>query len=123
MMERRRFPRIEHECPVQMRAVNNDEHNLLRNSFCRNISTVGVTVISFDFYPVNGKVYLELLSRTCAKLFAIIGRIVWVQQIPFQNKYKIGIEFMGTSVDSERKIKAIMAPSNTDGERNNSYED
>ncbi len=108
MNERRRFPRQLLLCPVQIKAVDAADQYLMRNSFCMNISALGIEITSFDFYPVSGKVHLKLLSNACVKLFEIIGRIIWVQEMPFQNKYKIGIEFVDKSRDVDNTIKTIM---------------
>lgn len=108
MDERRRFPRRKFESQVQLKAINYSEDNLIRNSFCRNISLTGVSITSLDFYPVKARVCLKVFSRACVSLLEAIGSIVWIKQLPFQKKYIIGVEFVSRGEGMDRKIKELM---------------
>lgn len=80
----------------------------MRNSFSNNISEIGLGITSFDFFAVNKKVHLQLFSSAWAHLLEIIGRVIWIKRVPFQERFKIGIEFMDTSGGSKQKILSIM---------------
>jgi len=108
MIERRKYPRRDMECPLQIRVVDGDINSVKRNSFCKNISRVGLATMSFDFFPVNAIVHLQLFSETLGKILEVIGKVVWIKQLRFQHKYKLGIEFVDNSPDVEIKILDIL---------------
>ncbi|MBU1042847.1 MAG: PilZ domain-containing protein [Candidatus Omnitrophica bacterium] len=108
MDERRRFERNGVECPLQIQAVEAAQY-MIRNSFCNNVSPVGMSITTFDFYPVNGKVHLNLLSNTLTSMVEAIGRVVWVREMPHQKRFKVGIEFEDPSESLMQKIKALIS--------------
>ena len=108
MMERRKAERKNFSCPLQVQAISAEVGSFLRNSFCRNISLTGLSLTSFDFYPVEGKVHLQIFSNAWMKLIEIIGRVVWVEQLPFQNRYKIGIEFVDRSSGVDQGLSRLL---------------
>ncbi|MBU4304180.1 MAG: PilZ domain-containing protein [Candidatus Omnitrophica bacterium] len=116
MMERRRAVRKNFTCPLQVQAISGDAGNFMRNSFCRNISLSGLSMTSFDFYPVNGNVHLQIFSDAWIKLIEVIGHVVWVEQLPFQSKYKIGVEFMDRSSEMDRSISRLLDSEDVQGD-------
>ncbi|MBU1086643.1 MAG: PilZ domain-containing protein [Candidatus Omnitrophica bacterium] len=108
MDERRRFERKGVDCPLQIQAVAAAQH-IIRNSFCNNVSPVGMSITTFDFYPVNGKVHLNLLSSTLTSMVEAIGRVIWVRELPHQKRFKIGIEFEDASDSLMAKIKSLIS--------------
>jgi len=110
MDERRRFERKRVECPLQIQAIATDQ-NVVRNSFCNNVSPVGMSITSFDFYPVNGKVHLSILSNALTSMVEAIGKVVWIRELPHQKRFKIGIEFEDASESLMERIKHLIARS------------
>ncbi len=108
MIEKRRFTRIDYECAVQLKELSLSAQNLLKNSFSKNISQQGLQIISFDFYPVNEKVKIEIFSSKYSSMLQVIGRVVWVTQFPYQRKYRVGIELVDISKAVYRKIKDLI---------------
>ena len=107
MDDRRRYERAKVACPLQVKAIAVDSP-VIRNSFCNNMSPVGMAFTSFDFYPVDGKVHLNILSAAMNKVMEVIGRVVWVREIPHQNRYKIGVEFEDCSDSFVDKVKKFI---------------
>ncbi|MFH1093879.1 MAG: PilZ domain-containing protein [Candidatus Omnitrophota bacterium] len=109
MDDKRQYIRQEYRCPLQIKALSLNGTQFIRNSFSNNISEIGLGITSFDFFGVNEKVHLQLFSSAWAHLLEIIGRVVWVERLPFQDRFKIGIEFVDTSESLKKKIKDIMS--------------
>jgi hypothetical protein len=107
MDDRRKFERRQVECALQIQAIAATDH-IIRNSFCNNVSQIGMSITSFDFYPVNGKVHLNLISTAFNTILEAIGRVVWVREMPFQKRFKIGIEFENASESLMAKVKALI---------------
>ena len=107
MDERRRFQRKLVECSLQIKAIP-AKNNVVRNSFCNNVSPVGMSITSFDFYPVNGKVRLNILSNPLTLMVEAIGRVVWISELSHQKRFKICIEFEDISESLMERIKHLI---------------
>ncbi len=110
MDDRRKFERSRVQCPLQIKAIAANDH-MIRNSFCNNISAVGMSITSFDFYPVDGKVHFSLLSNALTNMVEAIGRVVWIRELAHQKRFKIGIEFEDASEGLMNKIKSLIEKS------------
>ncbi|MBU0633504.1 MAG: PilZ domain-containing protein [Candidatus Omnitrophica bacterium] len=108
MDDRRKTPRVKLECPVLMRALAKPETLSLTNSFCENISELGLKVTSFNYYLMKEKVHLHLFSPDCANLLDAVGEVVWVEKLPFQSRYKVGIRFVEESKSFYLKVKHLI---------------
>ncbi len=108
MIDKRKYPRRRLEYQVQIRKIDTTEINVVRNSFSSDISEIGAGIISFDFYPVNKKVYIRVMSNGLIDLLDIVGKVVWVREIPFQNKYRIGVSFEDVSENVHLKVRNLM---------------
>lgn len=109
MGEKRKVRRYQYESPLQIKALTMDGTYLMHNSFAHDISAIGLGITSFDFFPVNEKVYLKLFSKAWVCLLEIVGKVIWVKQLPYQNRFRIGIEFANDDRDLARKIKNILS--------------
>ncbi|MCK4994357.1 MAG: PilZ domain-containing protein [Candidatus Omnitrophica bacterium] len=118
MSEKRLSIRQDCSYPLQIKALTMDGTQFIRNSFSNNISEIGLGITSFDFFAVNEKVHLQVFSSAWANLLEIIGKVVWVKRLPFQERFKIGIEFVDTTESLKQRIKNIMNKSLTLNERN-----
>lgn len=108
MSEKRLYIRQDCKFPLQIKSVTMDGTQFMRNSFSNNISEIGLGLTSFDFFAVSEKVHLQVFSQTWAQLFEIIGKVIWIERLPFQDRFKIGIEFVDMSEGLKQKIKRIM---------------
>ena len=118
MGDNRAYVRQDVNCPLQLKALTMEGTQFMRNSFSTNISEIGLGITSFDFFAVNEKVHLQLFSSAWASLLEIIGKVVWIKRLPFQDRFRIGIEFVDTSESSTQKIKNLMGKENSFFERN-----
>ncbi|MCG2713107.1 MAG: PilZ domain-containing protein [Candidatus Omnitrophica bacterium] len=119
MSEKRRYIRQELKYSLQIKSLAMDGVQFMRNSFSNNISEIGLGITSFDFFAVNEKVHLQLFSSAWVHLLEIIGKIVWIKRLPFQDRYKIGIEFVDTAESLKQRIRSMMNKSESCSERNN----
>ena len=108
MVNRRKSFRRKLECHLQIMEINAQQAHFIRNSFSLDMSEAGLSLLSFDFYPVNERIRLTVFSNAWIKLIETMGRVVWVKQLPHQRKYRVGVEFIETSEDTLQKIKKLM---------------
>jgi Tfp pilus assembly protein PilZ len=107
MIERRSFKRARVACQLQIQALAVDAP-MIRNSFCSDVSPVGMAITTFDFYPVNKKVHLNILSNALNKVIEAIGRVVWVKELPTQQRFRIGIAFEDTSEYFVKQVETFI---------------
>ena len=118
MSDKREYIRKDFECPLQIRALTMEGTQFMRNSFSNNISEIGLGITSFDFFAVNKKMHLQVFSSAWVILLEMIGRVIWVKRLPFQDRFKIGIEFVDASESSMQKIRSLMSKEKPTFERN-----
>ena len=68
-------------------------------------------IVSFDFYPVNEKIQLSVYSNKYSRLMQGTGRVAWIQQLPNQDKYRIGIELVELSRSTYQRLKNVVQDS------------
>ena len=109
MADKRQYIRADLRCPLQIKALSMDGTQFMRNSFSNNISQIGLGLTAFDFFAINEKVHLQLFSSAWVRLLEIVGRVVWIKRLPFQDRFKIGIEFVDISENAKQKIRSLMS--------------
>jgi len=109
LIDRRIYERTCLETSVQIKEKSIAKTQLTKNSFCKNISGAGIAIVSFNFYPVFHKVQICLfhLSYICA--LRTMGEVVWVEQFPYQRKYRIGIKFLEAGKNLSTQIEKIVS--------------
>ena len=101
-IERRRFKRIFHGEPIQFSSKNAPEP---MGSLSRDLSSGGIQLSLNDFVPLGTEMELKVTLRTGAVLDCQ-GKVVWVRQVPFSDRYQAGLEFIAEQMDlvSRNKI-------------------
>jgi len=107
--ERRKFVRMGSDFPVQLRHIKPNAPMQVHNSLSQDLSEGGIQVSSFYFYPVHSKMMVELFLNTDAASVKTIGKVVWVEQIPYQDVFKVGIEFSGLSAFNQSCLRALIS--------------
>jgi len=102
---RRRFPRLTKDVSVQLKQVPDNYSVKIHNSILRDISEGGLQISSFYFYPVNFRMPVEVSMSPDRPPVQGVGRVVWVEQLPYQERYKVGIEFTELNEHSRRQLR------------------
>ncbi|MCG2710841.1 MAG: PilZ domain-containing protein [Candidatus Omnitrophica bacterium] len=110
--ERRGFFRKNADFSVQLRRIPQESAGIIHNLLTHDFSEKGIQLSSFNFYPVNSKIILEMFPVRDMEPIITVGRVVWVEQFPCQERYKIGIEFSDMNHESRVHLKQIISSSN-----------
>ncbi|MBU4305497.1 MAG: PilZ domain-containing protein [Candidatus Omnitrophica bacterium] len=110
-VERRRFLRLNSDCPVQLKQMPQNYPVQIHNSISEDISEGGLQLSSFYFYPVHCKLLVELFVSQEAEPIKVVGRVVWVEQMPYQERYKVGIEFSDLNEESRVYLRQVISDS------------
>ena len=110
--ERRKFPRKNADFPVQLRPMSQKNAGAIHNSMTHDFSEGGMQLSSFYFYPVDSKMILKIFPLNDMEPISSVGRVVWIEQVPYQDRYKVGIEFAEMNYESRMSLKQMITSSN-----------
>jgi len=106
--ERRKFARIKSDFPVQQRLMPQGNSQRIHNSISKDLSEGGIQLSSFYFYPVNTRIMLDVFLACDEEPVHATGKVVWIEQIPYQERYKIGVQFSDVNEDSRQYLHRLM---------------
>ncbi len=106
--ERRKFIRIDSDFPVQLKYMKSNAPTQIHNSLSQDLSEGGMQISSFYFYPVHSKMLLELYLSLDEEPIKTVGKVVWVEQVPYQDLFKVGIEFSELSDISQTHVRELI---------------
>lgn len=107
--ERRRFVRVSADLPVKLKQIPQNNPVQIQNAISCDISEGGVQVWSFYFYPVQSRQMLEILLSPDTEPVRSVGTVVWIRQLPYQDRYKLGIEFSEMNEDGRLNLRELIA--------------
>ena len=108
--DRRRFTRVFFREPVQ---YHFHESGRFGGCLAGDISEGGIRVNFNDFIPLGKEIRLEIFV-TMYRMIECIGRVVWVQKLPFSDRYQAGVEFIDSdsSADVKNSIRQLVSSAN-----------
>ena len=103
--EKRRFKRVQFRDPVKyhFRDISN-----FGGCLAYDISEGGMRINFFDFVPVNTEMNFQLKLSSIPKLIDVTGRVVWLQQVPYSDRYQIGLQFTEPDTLSREEIRSYV---------------
>ncbi|RKY36006.1 MAG: hypothetical protein DRP78_04700 [Candidatus Omnitrophota bacterium] len=107
MSDRRKFVRIHSDFPIEVKQLPLT-HQSVHNSLSLNISEGGVRISLFYFYPVNSKVNLTLFTAKDDLPFKALGKVSWVERVPYQERYRLGVEFVDLNDTHRNQLRRII---------------
>lgn len=102
--DRRRFNRLERHLPLQFRNIEKNSPEM-SGSLTRDISGGGIRFVSSDFLPVQTSVGMQLSLESNLHTLPATARVVWVQKLPYNENFMIGLEFL--NIENENRAKII----------------
>ncbi|MFH0838951.1 MAG: PilZ domain-containing protein [Candidatus Omnitrophota bacterium] len=102
--ERRRFQRVACHIPVQYKSLNKNSSNDIKGGLSKDISAGGVRFVSTYFLPVFSMLNLEISLDSNLHKITAMARVVWVQKLPYNENYVVGLEFVNIEHKDRLKI-------------------
>ncbi len=102
--DRRRFNRLQCHLPLQFRDIEKNRPEML-GSLTRDISGGGIRFVSNNFLPVQTSVGLQLALDSDLRTLPATARVVWIQKLPYNENFMIGLEFL--NIENENRVKII----------------
>ncbi len=89
-VEKRRFRRARFSDAISYRLK---DVNHFGGCLGCDISEGGVRIQFNDFVPINTEMVLQMKLSNIPKVIDVTGRVVWLQQVPYSDRYQIGLQF------------------------------
>ena len=106
---RRKFPRVLSDFPIQLQPVPQTNPGHIYNSLSQDVSEGGLSISSFNFHPVNSRFAVEMFVAEDCEPVRSLGRVVWIRQLPYQDSYKVGIEFTDFNEEQRDVLIDVMS--------------
>jgi len=105
-LEKRDLQRIESRHPVRFQFK---DASLYGGCLSLDVSENGIGINMNKFVPVDTELDL-LIQLEEKKKIECRGKVVWVEKFRFSDRYKIGLEFIGTGnlFDSKKEIRKLI---------------
>ena len=86
---KRQFSRIKLVSPLRFQVRGKPEYD---NSVIDDISIGGLSFRNGKFIPPNTLLSLEM--SVLSRALRAVGRVAWVNNLPFSDRFKLGVEFL-----------------------------
>ena len=103
--EKRRYRRIRFSEPVSFHLK--DPHNF-GGCLARDLSEGGIQLNFNEFVPLNSEIVLQLQLSRLPKVVDVTGRVVWLQRVPYSDRYAVGLQFEKSESLSSQEIRQFI---------------
>ena len=127
LLGHREFHRMRYPIPVRF----GTEASRFKDTLMKDIGAGGIRLLSRDFLAVDSKLKLEFLLTPVSETLMAVGKVVWIQKLPYSYQHEVGIRFLDISKENQKKIRHFVeqninkveaiAPEQTDIYRDTSY--
>ena len=98
--EKRANTRFRTSIPVQYRYLTK-----VNNALTHDLSETGLSFTTNDFIPVNTQVFIAILPKE--EPLRAGGRVVWIQKVPFGDRYNVGLKFTDLNAYNQARIASL----------------
>ena len=88
---RRQYPRFQFDKPVSYRP---NETESAKGALSRDISLGGIKMTVNEFVPFGSILEMGLDFPDLGKQVTVKGKVVWIRENPYSERFDIGIEFL-----------------------------
>ena len=104
-VDKRKYHRVEYREPVR---YHMREQSKFGGCLSNDISEGGIKLNFDDFVSIRSEVNIQVRLENTPQVVDLIGKVVWVQQVPFSERYRVGLEFSPPSPISKDHIKSYV---------------
>lgn len=95
--DRRLYVRVRASGPVQASSMIDADRGWRQLSL--DVSEGGMQLLSPEPFAVGSQLLCELKAEFASDPIEVVGRVAWVEEVAFQERYDIGVEFVDVDVD------------------------
>ena len=106
--ERRQFVRAPFGGAVQAEPIPQPSPNRLWRLLAEDLSEGGIRLSSPELFPVESRVLLDLDTPSLDDPIRVLGKVVWVEQVPYADQWRVGVEFSDVPKDMRSRLRRIV---------------
>jgi c-di-GMP-binding flagellar brake protein YcgR len=114
-LERRQRVRVRFDASVCVQPILRPLPINVRHLLSEDLSEGGMRLSSSEFFPVKSRVRVDLETARPATPIQVIGRVVWVEQLPEVDHWRVGVEFSDLSDGARSRLHEIVAQRRAEG--------
>ena len=100
LLGRREFPRLSSHIPVRF----GGEVSRSQDALTKDLGVGSVRLVSREFLSVNSKIKLEFFLSPASEALRAVGKVVWIQKLPYSYQHDVGIQFLDISEPNRKRI-------------------
>lgn len=100
LLGRREHPRLRFHVPVRF----GGEDHRSQDSLTKDMGAGGVRLVSREFLAVNSRVKLEFFLTPASEALKAVGKVVWIQKLPYSYQHEVGIQFLDIPDPTRRRL-------------------
>ena len=101
--EKRRYPRVESNLPLQYRNLKKLS-GVPIGSLTSNISAGGVRFKTNEFISLACRLVVEINLPTIPKPIKAISKVAWIRKLPVGEQYELGNQFLEIAKEDKEHI-------------------
>lgn len=98
---RRHYRRVECRNSVRFKLKGSAEPS---GCLAQDISDGGIKINLNDFVPLNSEINVEV-QLAAQRIVDCVAKIVWIEKMPFMDRYQAGLEFDDERIEKEAKLR------------------
>ncbi|MFC1703398.1 PilZ domain-containing protein [Candidatus Omnitrophota bacterium] len=103
--DRRRFAREDVHVPVRYEIKASKQFGA---TLTKDISEGGIKMTLERFLPLHTEVKLNINLEEIATLVHALGSIAWLRQIPYSDRYQLGIKFLEMDENYKKSLREYL---------------
>lgn len=112
-IERRGLQRVTAKLPVRYQLRDS---GIRGSSITADISASGTQILASEFLGLNKNLLLEFfLSEAPVKMINAFAKVIWSEQLPYTDRYRVGLEFNQINDEAKRTLSDFIS-SRTEGQ-------
>ena len=100
LLGRREYARLKLHIPVRF----GGEESHSQDSLTKDLGGGGVRLLSRLFLAVHSRVKLEFYLTPGSEALNAVGKVVWVQKLPYSYQHDVGVQFLDISAENRKRI-------------------
>lgn len=101
ILGKREYQRMRYPIPVRFGA----EASRFQDTLMKDMGAGGIRLLSREFLPVDSKVKLEFFLTPASEALLAVGKVVWIQKLPYSYQHEVGIQFLDISETNRKRIR------------------
>jgi hypothetical protein len=106
--ERRRSVRVRFNGTVRAEQIPHVVGTKVCHLLSADLSEQGVRLSSPAFFPADALVLLDMDTPTPADPLRAVGRVAWAQQVPYGDRWRLGVELAELSDDTRLRLRKLV---------------